>query len=110
MRNPFGVLHLGRLCIHRLFACIDRNLCVADLGRVFAIKDFDKIGAFMREVGLNELNILPFHRLGVSKWEELSMTYAFADDKPTPPEKLESLRKVVQGHGVRCYVGSETPF
>lgn len=73
-------------------------------------EDFDKIGAFMREVGLNELNILPFHRLGVSKWEELSMTYAFADDKPTPPEKLESLRKVVQGHGVKCYLGSETPF
>ena len=73
-------------------------------------EDFDKIGAFMREVGLNELNILPFHRLGVSKWEELSMTYAFADDKPTPPERLERLRKVVQGHGIRCYLGSETPF
>ena len=74
------------------------------------VDNFDAIGAFMAEVGLTEFNILPFHRLGVSKWEQLGMDYAYADAKPTPPEKLAELKAAVEAHGVTCYVGSDTPF
>jgi pyruvate formate lyase activating enzyme len=73
-------------------------------------EDFDQIGAFLHDTGLNELNILPFHRLGVTKWEELSMTYAFADSKPTPPDVLEKLRRAAAAHNIQVYVGGETPF
>ncbi|MDY2777406.1 MAG: 4-hydroxyphenylacetate decarboxylase activase, partial [Collinsella sp.] len=34
-------------------------------------ENFHAIGEFMNEVGLTEFNILPFHRLGVTKWEQL---------------------------------------
>ena len=74
------------------------------------VENFDAVGAFMAEVGLTEFNILPFHRLGVTKWEQLGMDYAYADAKPTAPEKLAELKAAIEAHGVTCYVGSDTPF
>lgn len=73
-------------------------------------ENFHRVGEFMNEVGLTEFNLLPFHRLGVTKWEQLGKTYEFADAKPTAPEKLDELKAVLEGHGITCYVGSDTPF
>jgi len=64
----------------------------------------------MNELGLTEFNMLPFHRLGVSKWEQLGMEYAYADSKPTDREKLLKLKRALESHGVSCYVGNDTPF
>lgn len=73
-------------------------------------ENFDAIGAFMEDVGLTEFNILPFHRLGVTKWEQRGMAYRYADAAPTKPEKLSELKSILEGHGISCYVGSDTPF
>lgn len=72
--------------------------------------DFHAIGNFMNDVGLTEFNILPFHRLGVTKWEQLGMHYEYAKTKQTPQAKLEELKRVLESHGVSCYIGSDTPF
>ena len=74
------------------------------------VENFDAVGAFMEEVGLTEFNLLPFHRLGVTKWEQLGLEYAYADARPTAPEKLAELKAAIERHGVTCYVGSDTPF
>ena len=74
------------------------------------VENFHAVGEFMHEVGLTEFNILPFHRLGVSKWEQLGLDYAYADAHPTPPDKLAELKRALESHGVTCYVGSDTPF
>ena len=74
------------------------------------VENFHAVGEFMNDVGLEEFNILPFHRLGVTKWEQLGMEYEFADCKPTPDDKLQEIKRALESHGVKCYVGSDTPF
>ena len=65
---------------------------------------------FLSGVGLTEINILPFHRLGASKYEQLGLTYDYAGRRPISPEMLDSVAKVYRTQGITCYVGADTPF
>lgn len=65
---------------------------------------------FMDGLGLYEINILPFHRLGDSKWEQLGKIYAYKDSQATPPDKLEELQQYFLQRRIACYIGSDTFF
>jgi pyruvate formate lyase activating enzyme len=66
--------------------------------------------AFMKDCGLGEINLLPFHRLGASKHEQLGLEYEFMDQSALQPEDLEPLAAVYRENNIACYVGSDTPF
>jgi pyruvate formate lyase activating enzyme len=66
--------------------------------------------SFMKECGLEEINLLPFHRLGASKHRQLGMEYRFETLPATKLEDLRPLAEVYGGEGVTCYLGAETPF
>lgn len=68
------------------------------------------IAEFMKRVGLEEFNLLPFHRLGDSKWKQCGMEYPYTFYEATPPEKLRALQKILLDQGIKAYVGSSTPF
>lgn len=59
---------------------------------------------FMNERGLYEANILPFHRLGDSKYTQLGKQYAYADETPTPEDKLEHMQDLFLEQRIACYV------
>jgi len=65
---------------------------------------------FVKEIGLEVINILPFHRLGESKYRWLSRRYKFEEQKPPSNEHMLSLKKIIEEEGLVCYVGYETPF
>jgi pyruvate formate lyase activating enzyme len=65
---------------------------------------------FMNKCGLKEINLLPFHRLGASKHEQLGMDYAFGDRQAMKPDELKPLAAIYAEQGVQCYLGSDTPF
>lgn len=65
---------------------------------------------FVKEIGLEVINILPFHRLGESKYRQLGRTYKFAEQKPPSDEHMLSIKKIIEGEGLVCFVGYETPF
>lgn len=65
---------------------------------------------FLTEAGLHEINLLPFHRLGAMKYEQLGLTYDYAEVTEPPPATLESLAQLYRKQGIACYVGSDTPF
>ncbi len=65
---------------------------------------------FVKEIGLEVINLLPFHRLGESKYRQLGKTYAFQETQGLPVEALEPLKRVVEGEGLTCYTGWQTPF
>jgi pyruvate formate lyase activating enzyme len=66
--------------------------------------------AFMAGLKLREVNLLPFHRLGHSKYEQLGLDYEYTR-VPTPSrEALRSYQRIFEAAGLQCYVGSETPF
>jgi glycyl-radical enzyme activating protein len=65
---------------------------------------------YLKEIGAKEVNILPFHRLGSSKYGQLGRTYACRDMEGCPEELLASVQARFDLAGITCYVGSETPF
>lgn len=65
---------------------------------------------FMLNLGLTEVNLLPFHSMGESKWTGLSKEYEFSGVKSTSQENLELLKTLISDKGLHCYIGSNTPF
>ncbi len=65
---------------------------------------------FLTQVGLGEVNLLPFHRLGAAKYEQLGLTYHYADRATEDAATLEQLAEVYRNHGIACHLGSDTPF
>lgn len=68
------------------------------------------IAEFMNKNGLKEFNLLPFHRLGDSKWKQCGMEYPYSFYEATPEDKMEKLANVLRSYGIKAYVGSNTPF
>lgn len=66
--------------------------------------------SFMERVGFFEVNVLPFHRMGDSKWTQLGKEYPYRDQAPTADEKMWQIQQFFLERGLACYVGSYTPF
>ncbi|KUO58844.1 hypothetical protein APF79_11905 [bacterium BRH_c32] len=65
---------------------------------------------FVKSIGLEVINILPFHRLGESKYRQLGLVYKFADQKAPTKESMDNIKKLIEDEGLVCFVGYETPF
>lgn len=65
---------------------------------------------FMRENGLVEINLLPFHRLGESKWDQLGESYAYSEGGDVADVQLEEWQELFLENDIACYTGSETLF
>lgn len=70
-------------------------------------KNIETTANFMDELGLYEINILPFHRLGDSKWEQLGQKYAYKEYRATQQEKTEEIQAIFLNRKIACYIGSE---
>lgn len=66
--------------------------------------------AFMEECGLYEINLLRFHRMGETKWNQLGQEYAYHEGGEAELDKLEHLQSIYLEHDIACYIGEETPF
>jgi pyruvate formate lyase activating enzyme len=75
-----------------------------------SVDNAEATAAFMHEIGMKEINLLPFHRMGASKYEQLGAIYPYQDCQSLNPEDLFSLGKVYESRGLVCYLGSNTPF
>jgi pyruvate formate lyase activating enzyme len=74
-------------------------------------ENLDATAGFVRGLGLQEVNLLPFHRLATSKYEQLGLNYGRYTQLATPSqESLGAHQQVFLEAGLACYVGSETPF
>jgi pyruvate formate lyase activating enzyme len=65
---------------------------------------------FMQQLNLFEINILPFHRLGDTKWTQLGKKYVYRDKRSTPKEKLFHMQELFLNYHIACYIDSDTPF
>lgn len=63
-----------------------------------------------KDCGLDAINILPFHRLGESKYRQVGQTYKFEDMEPPRGEHMQKCKKWIEEEGLMCFVGHETPF
>jgi pyruvate formate lyase activating enzyme len=65
-----------------------------------------KTAEFVKSLKGNiELNLLPYHKYGVGKYNWLETEYALKELEPPPREAMRQLQILVQSKGVHCTVG-----
>ena len=74
------------------------------------VANAEATAVFLQSIGQSEINLLPFHRLGASKFEQLGMTYEYADQAAASEECLEGLASIYRERGIACHLGANTPF
>ncbi len=55
--------------------------------------------------GVEELHLLPYHRLGQDKYRWLDREYTLTDILPPSEEHMQELLRVAQRSGLRCQIG-----
>ena len=73
-------------------------------------ENIEAVAEFMQKNGLVEINVLPFHRLGDSKWKQLGKEYAYQDCKGSCEDDLLQIQDYFLERRIACYLGSDTPF
>ncbi|MFX1451911.1 MAG: glycyl-radical enzyme activating protein [Promethearchaeota archaeon] len=71
-----------------------------------SIETVNKIGKFVQNLeGVNEINIIPFHRLGESKYEKLDREWTMHEVEPPTTERLEEIKKILESYGLKVKIG-----
>ncbi|MBE7023237.1 MAG: glycyl-radical enzyme activating protein [Ruminococcaceae bacterium] len=64
------------------------------------------IAEFTKSLGtVEELHLLPYHRLGEDKYKGLGRNYELHNIELIPDEKIQELKKVVEDTGLKCQIG-----
>lgn len=73
-------------------------------------QNIHETAVFLNQIGLTEVNLLPFHRLGSSKYSQLSRQYEYAGTPSLTHDRLLAMRDHFETLNISCYIGSNTPF
>ena len=55
--------------------------------------------------GVKEYHLLPYHRVGIDKYDGLGRKYTLNDIEPPTREKMEHLLSVAEQSGLKCQIG-----
>ena len=61
-------------------------------------------------IGLYEINLLRFHRMGATKWEQRGKKYEYSDHGDMPEERMLELQERYLNNDIAFYIGEDTPF
>ncbi len=67
-----------------------------------SIEDFIKV---IKETGIREVNLLPFHKLGQAKYDMLDIPFEFKDVKAVNEEGLKNIEEKIMNCGVNVKIG-----
>jgi len=73
-------------------------------------ENLEATAGFMKKNGLDEINILSFHRMGASKYEQMGKAYKCAALQPPSAEAMAGLARIFEPFGIKCHIDSQTPF
>ena len=65
-------------------------------------KNMEKCAHFAQEIGVNRIELLPFHRLCISKYSKLDKEWRFSGVSPPPKAFLEKVRDDFNSQGLNC--------
>ncbi len=63
------------------------------------------IAEFAQSIGVKELHLLPYHRIGSDKYAGLGRSYTMAQIEPPSAAQMEKLLSVVKGVGLTAQIG-----
>ncbi|MEE0943898.1 MAG: glycyl-radical enzyme activating protein [Clostridia bacterium] len=67
------------------------------------IADIAKFAASLN--GVNEINLLPYHRFGKDKYDGLNREYLMGDLPSPTDEHMDKLKAVAESYGLKCKIG-----
>jgi len=68
-------------------------------------EEIGAIAKYAKEIGVKEMHILPYHRLGKDKYYGLGRTYALESIEPPSKELMNELLEVVESYGLKAQIG-----
>jgi pyruvate formate lyase activating enzyme len=74
------------------------------------VSNIKTMAKFVKGLGKDEVNVLPLHHLGSSKYNQLGRDYHFKDRCKPSIEGLKQIKEIFSDHGIKCYIGHDTPF
>jgi pyruvate formate lyase activating enzyme len=63
------------------------------------------LGTLLKEMGLKRIDILPYHRLGISKYKGLGLSYMLVDVKVPSDEDIDEALKQLESFDLQVSVG-----
>ncbi len=73
-------------------------------------ENISQLISFMHCNNLVEINILPFHRLGESKWTQLGKKYDYTSSGDITYSELEEIQDKFLENNIACYIAHDTLF
>lgn len=67
-------------------------------------RDAEGLARLLRELGISEIQLLPFHQFGERKYELLNREYDLKDVKALHPEDLTDYKNVFTEKGLNCFI------
>lgn len=67
------------------------------------LEDAENTAELLTDIGLNRVQLLPFHQMGERKYELLNREYAFTGIKALHPEDLKGYQQVFLDKGIECF-------
>jgi len=71
-----------------------------------SVENIRETARFVAELGFKQTELVPYHRLGVSKYSQYGMVYPLAEFDTAPQADLDALRKMVEASGLMEMTGS----
>ena len=69
------------------------------------VEEIREIARYAKSIGVNEMHILPYHRLGKDKYYGLGRTYSLEEIEPPSKELMYQLLQVVRQEGLKGQIG-----
>lgn len=97
LQNAKKVAKLGKDMVIRVPVIPDCN---------DSLENMEAIAEFARTLeGVEEIHLLPYHRLGESKYDRLGKSYKLKGVKPLDKESLSKQKKVIESYQLKVQVG-----
>jgi pyruvate formate lyase activating enzyme len=74
-------------------------------GHTMEEKNMDAVIDFVKQNGVQEIHLLPFHQYGSSKYESLGRTYTLIDMKTPTDEEITAIEKKMVKAGLKVVIG-----
>jgi len=75
-----------------------------------SLQNIEATARFLERHYQKEINILPLHHLGSSKYRLLRLKYGAKDLAPPSPERMREIGDIFSRYSIACYIDNATPF
>lgn len=64
-------------------------------------EELKRIGEFLASIGIHQVELMPYHRLGVAKYEQYGLEYPLREQEEPTEEQMNLCKRILVGRGVK---------